>query len=947
MKATIHPYKGYLNTEFQLLSQFREPVSFVIKPKDGSACWVEGKLQPNVPQKIRMSRPGIYEVQFAEGPTLSFFVEDGYKFGGSEYKKSFVFDKCPWAFVVMHDRTYFHNRETEEEYVEVVSPDAIEEISKDFVLFKNNGQVEVTLFSLVDQEPVICISNVLFHNEYFIIWSVGGDNDSNELVIYSLNKREELFRDKYSHISIDEQNNRIYYDRGSQILSINITSNDDFVVTPLNMKGTFGTFAQTSYAVFVEDYPYKKDLVIYSLNTCSERGRIRVSENLARINDEILIDVIQRKNALDELDIKASGCPEAVITAKYSEYHIFPCEQDVFYKETIREISSGSRGFKNTCVLKSTNTELSETIDFHSLDVVITDRFFCIYGVNESVVVPINYRHLMQHKKAGNVLSHGKELILREDNAYTQISLNGFWDNCKEGDFDYLYFSEFGIVINKKTNEIINNKTLGHFKSYNGINGRVITDRALVYSGGRILWIPQASNLPKELSPKFRYGIELADNEIYLYENKGRYSGFTKIKRILSELYDSSKYMNVFLSDNGHQILYRDNQVFTMFDIETSKITEFDNLHFVRHINGTKPLFRIDESRQAILINPITGRPIDFDLISNYQFVSPNGELYADSKLKEYEEFYNQITNKIISEQEYNSLVEKYELSLSQWISDDYEAERVKITEARKDFISQHQDYFDNLPASEKSNLLTNLSFVSSFIKKRGVAIIRQVSTSKVVCRIPLGPPLGYINYAAFSYDNRFVALAGCYPLNPGGGLYLIYDLSNQVVLCQTMTANAVWSTAFNKNGALAAYTSSPVTFFAGAEQEYPESTNDGNIIKYYNFLSFSPDGTYFACSQQRYISYRKGNGEIRTNWGHQPSSTVSIRKTKNPQNELINFDDLSDFVSGRSVGIADTFNPQSVASVSFSNDNKRLMMVGSDGTVIIRNLHLANYASE
>lgn len=395
---------------------------------------------------------------------LVFFVEDGYKFGGSEYKKSFVFDKCPWAFVVMHDRTYFHNRETEEEYVEVVSPDAIEEISKDFVLFKNNGQVEETLFSLVDQEPVICISNVLFHNEYFIIWSVGGDNDSNELVIYSLNKREELFRDKYSHISIDEQNNRIYYDRGTQILSVNITSDDDFVVTPLKMKGTFGTFAQTSYAVLVEDIPYKKDLVIYNLNTCSEIGRIRVSENLARINDEILIDVIQRKNALDEFDIKASGCPEAVITAKFSEYHIFPCEQDVFYKETIREISSESRGFKNSCVLKSTNTELSETIDFHSLDVVITDRFFCIYGVNESVVVPINYRHLLQHKRAGNVLSHGKELILREDNAYTQISHNGFWDNCKEGDFDCSYFSEYGIVIDKKTNEIINNKNARSFQ---------------------------------------------------------------------------------------------------------------------------------------------------------------------------------------------------------------------------------------------------------------------------------------------------------------------------------------------------------------------------------------------------------------------------------------------------------------------------------------------------
>ena len=37
----------------------------------------------------------------------------------------------------------------------------------------------------------------------------------------------------------------------------------------------------------------------------------------------------------------------------------------------------------------------------------------------------------------------------------------------------------------------------------------------------------------------------------------------------------------------------------------------------------------------------------------------------------------------------------------------------------------------------------------------------------------------------------------------------------------------------------------------------------------------------------------------------------------------------------------------KTVASVSFSNDNKRIMMVGNDGVVIIRNLHLEKYANK
>ena len=112
-------------------------------------------------------------------------------------------------------------------------------------------------------------------------------------------------------------------------------------------------------------------------------------------------------------------------------------------------------------------------------------------------------------------------------------------------------------------------------------------------------------------------------------------------------------------------------------------------------------------------------------------------------------------------------------------------------------------------------------------------------------------------------------------------------------------------------------------------------------IIKGYNFLTFSPDGMYFALSQQGYISKYDINGNVRDNWGHQPSSLVDIRSVLSQENTLIEFSDLGDS------GISETSRRDSVASVSFSNNNKRLMMVGNDGVVIIRNLHFDNYASK
>ena len=53
-------------------------------------------------------------------------------------------------------------------------------------------------------------------------------------------------------------------------------------------------------------------------------------------------------------------------------------------------------------------------------------------------------------------------------------------------------------------------------------------------------------------------------------------------------------------------------------------------------------------------------------------------------------------------------------------------------------------------------------------------------------------------------------------------------------------------------------------------------------------------------CSQHVFLCYRKPDGIIRVSWRHQPSTLVSIRSYRDPQNEIIFYHNLSE------MGIAD-----------------------------------------
>ena len=116
--ATVHPYKGYLNTEFHFYANGTEDIPYSILSEDSGIGKpvLSGVLTPNMPHSIKLKDPGEYKVVFDDGTTSHIFIEDGYKFGGSRPKDAYIFDNTSWCMIVMYDRTYFYNKETEDGY---------------------------------------------------------------------------------------------------------------------------------------------------------------------------------------------------------------------------------------------------------------------------------------------------------------------------------------------------------------------------------------------------------------------------------------------------------------------------------------------------------------------------------------------------------------------------------------------------------------------------------------------------------------------------------------------------------------------------------------------------------------------------------------------------------------------------------------------------------------
>lgn len=178
MNIKFHPHKGYLNTKFTLLYNGELSENFIFCRENDSSVVKSITVQPHMTESIYFEEPGMYSICKGKDVIQYFNVEDGYKFGGSVFKNAFVFEKTPWVFVVMKDRTYFHNRETGHEYVEAISPDLIEYVSPSYVLLSNKNDNLMTLYSLKEEKPVIVFENLIKKNENVIVWKETGKDST-------------------------------------------------------------------------------------------------------------------------------------------------------------------------------------------------------------------------------------------------------------------------------------------------------------------------------------------------------------------------------------------------------------------------------------------------------------------------------------------------------------------------------------------------------------------------------------------------------------------------------------------------------------------------------------------------------------------------------------------------------------------------------------------------
>lgn len=935
--TSVHPHKGYLNTEFRIHSDSFVPLSYhVCKNVDSEEdCSIlSGTVCPNEPHLIRIPKPGEYLVCFEDGSSAAIVVEDGYKFGGGSYKASFIHDTCPWVFIVMHDRTYFYNRLTEESYVEVISPDLITFVSDEFVLFSNKGDDINTLYSLKEQKPVIYIKDIVYKDCSYLIWNVNTD-EKHRLMFFSLENQASNIEVSCDHYVVNNDSKQIFYIYDKKLYRIDLE--EGFSYTFLSdIKGSFITFVGSELCVSY-DARTSSDLQILNMSSC-EVSSLKYEGALSSVNGSCLIDISKERQSIYQFNLKESGFPNAVIEGKYVEVNLYPASWDVFYtiKTTTIHKSLNSYRIDDEIFLKSLSSKVNHKLVSNSGLVVVNEYRFCFYNSNESYVCG-KVHSGSGYVKGGQIYVHKDVVYLKLDDSTYTLSRNGYWDVKREVNYDYEYFGKYGVVRDKDTGvyKSFSGREYGkRFSSCNHIDEYVEIDDLRIYSNGKIISTKYRN---MHLSEDLKHGIKVNKNydgtlsgDILLCVlDNGEYEE----RVILQSLFDSSAYKNVLFSGNGEQVMYQSKDDTVVMNITTGQSEIYPSMSYIKHINGIRLFFETASSLQPRLVNPITRQYINCNSMPDFQFVSPDGKLYADTRLQDYIEYYFIETGKIISKEEYNELVDRFTYPTNVDKSHD---SYIHVIEERKLFI---QENFDFLNAIFKNDCVgTNwdkcvleepsVSFVRRVIGLRGIAVIRDIETGSEIVRISLGDPLSYINYVSFSYDSRYVALAG-YRDFPHG-LFLVYDLESRKTLFAEHRPRAVWTTAFSIQGALAGYSSEPISYIAPNPDEYDKTEKINNR----NFLTFSPDGNYFALSTQGYISKYDINGEERAVWGHQPSSKVFVKAIENNE-ELYEFDDLAE------TGIEDVGKNNSVASVSFSYDNKKLMMVGKDGVVVIRNLHL------
>lgn len=969
MPVNIHPYKGYLNTPFNFYVKGSDEVTYKIVKEGEDNETKQGKLKPNIPFSLKFEKPGNYNINFSDGTDpITLQVIDGLKFGGSSFKNAFIFDECPWAIIVMYDRTYFYNRETQENYVEAISPDHIREVGTDYILLENDDYEDKILYSLIGQKPVLNFSGEVIFNQKIII-EVIETNNKPLIKMFSLKDFSLVHQLKVDYYYLTSNLKTLFYFDNNEIGQIDLDENNEIIMI-LQRHGVIPISIIDDKIIVTFDKKFNK-LYFYKINDETLFTTLSIKNNLAGVNGKEMINVYKRKEAIQKFDFNETDFPDASIQGVYIDLEFFVTDWDIYYiehkktlykDENIRYVKTESE-----YVLKTCKNAISIRLKSKLNRVKTNDSILCLKGKTESFIATETQKE-GDYSATGIISQYNSCLILNSTEGLKVLDTNGQWGRKIEDDFNLQFFEDYGIVEQKKAGIYRSLTQNVKGRRINKVNYPIeyleIDDKIVVKKENEWRYKSNMPSFPpniKAISRNLKSFIFFKNSKPYL----GYVEGMNIIEeKILSDIFDKTSFSHVLMSPDGKNLLFRESSNVNVLDILSGEISSFPNTQYVEQINGIRPFFELDKnitekSRQVKIINPTTGKLIPPYLLQEFAFVSPDYTLFAENKLSSYEYYFDWLSEKDISYEE----GEKIKNDLGWKFPYNFENPKNKeILEKRKEIIASHYSEFIRRAHNHHWSRETDEKIIAVFtnkynisiennnelfellLEKRGFAVIKKIEDSSEVARIELGPALWYLNYVSFSFDSRYVCIGGRYPnTSHYGGLFLIYDLEERKILMKKTDTYAIWTTSFNKRGMIAAYSSDPNLYFDISENHY---SNEPEIIIGRSFLTFSSDGKYLALSNQGYIAKNKKDGRVRSEWGHMETTDVFIHKSSNITKEVMRFKDLSE------VGIENLWDKkrgqrETVASVSFSNDNKKLMMVGKDGVVIIRNLHLEEDANE
>ena len=929
----IHPKHAFINTDVVISNKGQESVIIEDLLTNESFSLSSGEYRTSRfiagEHRVRIkSISGTIEEQ-------TFVIEDAFKFGGSESKRTYVFDSNPWAIIVMRDRTYFLNENTKEQFVEHnLSPDLIEEISPDYLLF--TSEQDCSFFSLLTMsfEKTLSSSTCVYYgNGYCVLSYSDGVSYSGGLYLYRLNpfiKGERLIKIICDEYVIDKERAVIYASNkaiNNKILAIrllNIPENDYYEQSSeVEIDGKFVCFLGCHSLLYTRSNQNNEDPNMLFCKDLSQGGSTSLiyngeqpisSVNGIKVWDSSSYDKIWQEYLTNRI-YSGDGIRLKIEVAENLNRI---CHIQTMEYVTIRG------HLKEEKVVSSLYSEGTH---------LITDKKRLVFKRRSNYVYVSceNVTYVFYNNTYKAVC--GVVLFTNYDDPYTKSVIKG---RMKYHTIDGTEISEYDPGKSKPSYGLFScSDDTGAFIYWIKDNGKYPGERIddnngdIVVSGGNTItpryFLKNGEVIPVPASTEYIVAYS-STRRTFLLKRGGYYSFARKVGKswhysvnLVLSIYDTLKVTDaVFCSDGDNFIFQKENEM-VLFDFKNSEETSFPSNSCIEfNINGYRPYCVKDYYARPVIVDPLSHRTVDHNFLRQYRFSSVDGKVFFEGRKNKH---FLIKDDSEVSDSEYQALRDRYDYMPNSTLETRDVARQSRI------------HYCNNVLDKTLGNNAAELSldkFVDSFIVNTvEFALIRK---NGCLIEIRVGEPLYYMNYVAFSPDSARVAICGKY--KDASGLCLVYDLEKDEVIHRSTSpefngvgkTKAIWLGLFSKNGVVAYYDSNPNTYIV-------RSGDKPITISGRSFLTFSPSGKYLALSRQGYTPY-ESDGLF---WGHEPSCDVYIAKTEDPQKCLCHYNNHGSRIMGLSVM------RETIASVSFSVDDKRILSVSNDGVVVVRNLHLGD----